>query len=83
MHQPWKGSSRLTGPALQAWVIVVRMMEDEDGEVSSRILLLCIKSVEPFSKEPQAFGRQPQPISRQPQPIGRQPQQNTDQLVLC
>ncbi len=90
MHQPWQGCSGLTGPALQAWVIVVRMMEDEDGEVCSCILLLCIKSVEPFSKEPQAFGRQPQavgrqpqPIGRQPQPIGRQPQQNTGQLVLC
>ncbi|DBB01023.1 TPA: hypothetical protein ACH3X1_000923 [Trebouxia sp. C0004] len=33
MHQPWQGSSRLTAPALQAWIIVVRMMEDEDGEV--------------------------------------------------
>ncbi|KAL0046958.1 hypothetical protein WJX82_002976, partial [Trebouxia sp. C0006] len=33
MRQPWQGSSRLTAPALQAWIIVVRMMEDEDGEV--------------------------------------------------
>ncbi|KAL0033537.1 hypothetical protein WJX79_002523 [Trebouxia sp. C0005] len=33
MHQPWQGSSRLTVPALQAWVIVVTMMEDEDSEV--------------------------------------------------
>ena len=43
MRQPWQGSSRLTAPALQAWIIVVGMMEDEDGEVSSHILLLCVK----------------------------------------
>ena len=83
MHQPWQGSSQLTAPALQAWVIVVRMMEDEDGEVSNHILLLCIKSVEPFSRQPQAIGRQPQTICRQPKPIGRRPLQNTGQLVLC
>jgi len=39
MHQPWQGSSRLTAAALQAWIIVVRMMEDEDGEVSSHVLV--------------------------------------------
>ena len=38
MHQPWQGSSRLTAPALQAWVIVVRMMEDQDGDVSVQTL---------------------------------------------
>ena len=68
MHQPWQGSSRLTVPALQAWVIVVTMMEDEDSEVSSHVFLLCVKSVEPCSRQPQA--------------IGRQPQQNAGQLVL-
>ena len=39
MHQPWQSGSWLTASALQAWVIVVRMMEDEDGEVSSQLLV--------------------------------------------
>ena len=39
MHHPWQGGSWLTASALQAWVIVVRMMEDEDGKVSSHLLV--------------------------------------------
>lgn len=38
MHQPWQGSSRLTAPALQAWVTAVRMMEDQVGDVSVKTL---------------------------------------------
>ncbi len=80
MHQPWQGSPGLTGPALQAWITVVDVMEDEDGEVSGRILLLCSKSVEPCSRQPQPIGRQPQAIGRQPHSNGSWPPKPTSQL---
>ena len=32
--EPWQGSCRLTAPAIQGWMTVINMMEDEDSEVS-------------------------------------------------
>lgn len=30
---PWQGSCRMTNPAIQAWITVISMMEDEDSQV--------------------------------------------------
>ena len=37
IEKPWQGRCGLTAPAVQAWVIVINMMEDEDSEVSLNI----------------------------------------------